>query len=85
MDKNVDQAFETLNFVSADQETRDYYITLAESRRDIDSERINAEKIAEERGHTKGKEEGREESAEIIAKHYGIPIEELQKLLRKEK
>ena len=92
VDKNVDQAFETLNFVSADQETRDYYITLAESRRDIDSERINAEKIAEERGHKKGKEEGigigedreRRKNAQIIAKRFGVSLEEAEKILNED-
>lgn len=52
---------------------------------DYASDIKTAEDRGEKRGHKKGKEEGREESAEIIAKHYGIPIEELQKLLRKEK
>ena len=61
IDKDVDQAFRTLNFVSADEKTRAELIHLEESRRDTDSERINAERLAEERGHKKGREEGREE------------------------
>ena len=52
---------------------------------DYASDIKTAEDRGEKRGHKKGKEEGREESAEIIAKHYGIPIEELKALLKKGK
>ena len=58
VDKDVDQAFKTLNFVSADEKTRAELVHLEESRRDIDSERINAERLAEERGREEGREEG---------------------------
>jgi len=47
---------------------RDYYITLEETKRDIDSERINSIKIAHEEGREEGiaigEERGREEGIE---------------------
>ena len=60
VDDTVDQAFNTLKFVSADKKMRDYYITLEETKRDIDSERINSIRIAHEEGREEGIEEGLE-------------------------
>lgn len=67
IDKDVDQALKTLNFVSADKKTRAELIHLEESRRDTDSERINAERLAEERGRAEGREEGRNRKAKEVA------------------
>lgn len=64
IDERVDQAFDTLKFVSSDKKMRDYYITLEETKRDIDSERINSIKIATEKGIAIGEERGREEGIE---------------------
>ena len=95
IDKDVDQALKTLNFVSADEKTRAELIHLEESRRDTDSERINAERLAEERGRKEGREEGRERKSKevalnmkadglsdaIIAKYLGISETEIERLL----
>lgn len=68
VDETVDQAFDTLKFVSSDKKMRDYYITLEETKRDIDSERINSIRIATEKGREEGiaigEERGREEGIE---------------------
>ena len=78
VDKDIDQALKILNFVSADKKTRADLIHLEESRRDTDSERINAERLAEERGRT----EERKKNARIIAKKFGISVEEAEDLLK---
>ena len=78
IDEDVDQALKILNFVSADKKTRADFIHLEESRRDTDSERINAEKIARE----EGMEEERRKNAIIIAKKFGISVEEAEDLLK---
>lgn len=63
VDEDVDQAFETLNLVSADEKTRADLIHLEESRRDADSERLNAERLAEKRGREEGRDEERKKNA----------------------
>ncbi len=92
VDKDVDQAFKTLNFVSADKKNRANLIHLEESRRDTDSERINAERLAEERGREEGKGSKAKEVAfnmkskgfdnKLIAECLGITENEVEKLLK---
>ena len=91
IDETVDQAIDTLKFVSSDKKMRDYYITLEETKRDIDSERINSIKIATEEGREEGIESERRKNAlnmkaegfdiKIIAKCLGISEEKVKELL----
>ena len=64
VDETVDQAFDTLKFVSSDKKMRDYYITLEETKRDIDSERINSIRVAHEEGREEGIAIGEERGIE---------------------
>ena len=71
--KEVEEAMGTLEYISADDEVRE----IADLR-----ERTQNDKNSE---ITTAVDKERKENAEIIAKHYGIPIEELKALLKKGK
>ena len=91
IDKNIEKAYEILNFVSSDERTREELILLEESRLDAESEKTNRERIAEERGVQKGlqqgieqgKEEERRKNAIVVANKFGISVEEAENLLKK--
>lgn len=84
VDKTVDQAIETLKFISADKEMREIYIAREETKRDHDSEVINTARVAREEGREEGIAEERKKNAVIIAERFGISIEEAEKLLSKD-
>ena len=92
VDKTVDQAIETLKFISADKEMREIYIAREETKRDHYSEVINTARVAREEGREEGIEIGekrgiaeeRKKNVAIIAEHFGISIEEAEKLLSKD-
>ena len=95
VDEDVDQAFETLEFVSSDKKMRDYYITREETKRDIDSAFINSIRVAKMEGLVEGRAEGivskTKEAAlnmkasglpvSVIAKYLGLTAQEIEKLL----
>ena len=76
----------------ADEKTRAELVHLEESRRDIDSERINAERLAEERGREEGIAEERRKNAlnmkskgfdnKLIAECLGITEGEVKAILK---
>lgn len=88
VDEAVDQAFETLEFVSSDKKMRDYYITREETKRDIDSAFINSIRVAEMKGFVDGKAEGIAEGrvegkkeAALNMKADGVPVSVIAKYL----
>ena len=91
VDKTVDQAIETLKFISADKEMREIYIAREETKRDHDSEVINTARVAREEGREEGIAEERKKNAlnmtadglsvNIIAKYLGISEEDVEKIL----
>lgn len=62
VDRTVDQAIETLKFISADREMREIYIAREEIKRDHYREVINTAIVAREKGREEGiAEEPKEE------------------------
>lgn len=62
VDKTVDQAIETLRFISADKKMREIYIAREETKRDHDSEVINTARLAREEGREEGIAEERKKN-----------------------
>ena len=62
IDKTVDQAIETLRFISADKKMREIYIAREETKRDHDSEVINTARLAREEGREEGIAEERKKN-----------------------
>lgn len=95
-DKYIDKAYRRLEEMSADEQKRWEYEMRQKAIRDqrhmLASGRREGEKIGEERGRREGEFQGKLEMArkmlkdkvsiEKVAEYSGLPLEEIQKLIR---
>ena len=80
IDNTLDQAYETLKFVSSDKKVRQFYIKREETKRDAASELINSNRVAREEviaegieiGERMGEKRGRAEGIEQERKKNAV-------------